>query len=196
MRLSTFCIQNDYHAIIYLFSLKPIYLEHATHCLSLQIYPALISILLSLTPSVTLTIHPITGPAWQRKLKFKPLRTFDLCGVTPWSKIASDIFVYQQNHFLLKVDYYSKWPEIMILKDLSSLQVINSLKSIFSKYGIPDELISDNGPQYASKECRNSAKEYMCTFVHSTSSFISQIKWTGREDGTKSSRKTKILTKH
>lgn len=148
------------------------YLEHATHCLSLLIYPALISILLSLTPSVTLTIHPITGPAWQRKLKFKPLRTFDLCGVTPWSKIASDIFVYQQNHFLLIVDYYSKWPEIMILKDLSSLQVINSLKSIFSKYGIPDELISDNGPQYASKGCRNSAKEYMYTIVHSTSSLL------------------------
>lgn len=86
----------------------------------------------------------------------------------PWSKIASDIFVYQQNHYLLIVDYYSKWPEIMILKDLSSFQVINSLKSIFSKYGIPDELISDNGPQYASKEFRDFAKEY--AFVHSTSS--------------------------
>lgn len=89
--------------------------------------------------------------------------------VRPWSKIASDIFVYQENHFLLIVDYYSKWPEIMIL-NLSLLQVINSLKSIFSKYGIPDVLISDNGPQYATKECRDSAKEYMYTFVHSTSS--------------------------
>lgn len=70
----------------------------------------------------------------------------------PWSKIASDIFVYQQSHYLLIVDYYSKWHEIMILTDQSSLQVINSLKSMFSKYGIDDELISDNGPQYASQE--------------------------------------------
>ena len=51
----------------------------------------------------------------------------------PWSKIASDIFEYQQNHYLLTVDYYSKWPEITILKDLSSRQVINSLKSMYSK---------------------------------------------------------------
>lgn len=56
----------------------------------------------------------------------------------------------------------------MILKNLSSLQVINSLKSIFSKYEIPNELISDNGPQYASAEFRDFAKEY--AFVHSTSS--------------------------
>lgn len=70
----------------------------------------------------------------------------------PWSKIASDIFVYQQNHYLLIADHYSKWFKIMVLEDLSSLQVINSLKSIFSKYGILNELISDNGPQYASKE--------------------------------------------
>lgn len=78
----------------------------------------------------------------------------------PWSKIASDIFVYQQDHYLLIVDYYSKWFKIMMLKNLSSLQVINSLKSIFSKYGIPNELISDNGPQYESAEFRDFAKEY------------------------------------
>lgn len=88
--------------------------------------------------------------------------------VRPWSKIASDIFVYQQNHYLLIADHYSKWFKIMILNDLLSLQVINSLKSTFSKYGIPNELISDNGPQYAIKEFRNFAKEY--AFVHSTSS--------------------------
>ena len=86
----------------------------------------------------------------------------------PWSKIASDIFEYQQNHYLLTVDYYSKWPEITILKDLSSRQVINSLKSMYSKYGIPDELISDNGPQYASKEFKDFVNEY--GFMHTTSS--------------------------
>ncbi|XP_062594195.1 uncharacterized protein K02A2.6-like [Saccostrea cucullata] len=86
----------------------------------------------------------------------------------PLSKIASDIFVYKQNHYLLTVDYYSKWPEIIILKDLSSLQVINSLKSMYSKYGIPDELVSDNGPQYASKEFKDFTKEY--GFIHTTSS--------------------------
>ncbi|XP_048751787.2 uncharacterized protein K02A2.6-like [Ostrea edulis] len=86
----------------------------------------------------------------------------------PWSKIASDIFAYQQNHYIIAVDYYSKWLEIKILKDLSSCQVVNSLKSMYSKYGIPDELVSDNGPQYTSKEFKDFTKEY--GFTHTTSS--------------------------
>lgn len=85
----------------------------------------------------------------------------------------------------------------MVLEDLSSLQVINSLKSIFSKYGILNELISDNGPQESS-EFRDFAKEY--AFVHSTSSplyprldgqaerMVQTAKWI--------LKKTKTLTKH
>jgi len=44
------------------------------------------------------------------------------------------------------VEYYTKWIEIAKLSSLSSNNVICHLKkSQFAKYGIPDELISDNG---------------------------------------------------
>ena len=42
------------------------------------------------------------------------------------------------------------------------------MKSIFARHGIPQELISDNGPQYSSREFTDFAKEY--GFVHTTSS--------------------------
>ena len=70
----------------------------------------------------------------------------------PWAKIASDIFVLDHSHYLLTVDYYSKWIEIVKMTELSSKYVISAMKSQFAKSGIPDELITDNGPQYACRE--------------------------------------------
>jgi hypothetical protein len=86
----------------------------------------------------------------------------------PWAKIASDIFVLDHSHYLLTVDYYSKWIEIVKMTELSSKYVVSAMKSQFAKYGIPDELITDNGPQYTCQEFREFAKEY--GFIHTTSS--------------------------
>ncbi len=46
--------------------------------------------------------------------------------------------------------------------------MISALKSNFARYGIPDVLISDNGPQYSAKEFEAFAKSY--EFTHQTSS--------------------------
>ena len=62
----------------------------------------------------------------------------------PWAKIGSDLFELNGAHYLLSVDYYSKWIEI------AKLSNICHLKSQFARYRIPDEVISDNGPQYSS----------------------------------------------
>ena len=54
------------------------------------------------------------------------------------------------------------------MTELTAKYAIAALKGQFAKYGIPDELITDNGPQYACKEFRGFSKEY--GFVHNTSS--------------------------
>ena len=46
--------------------------------------------------------------------------------------------------------------------------MIQRLKSIFARHGIPQQVMSDNGPQYSSIEFYRFAKDYQ--FVHSTSS--------------------------
>ena len=72
------------------------------------------------------------------------------------------------NEYLIVVDYNSKFVEIAALRNESSKCVIDNLKKMFSRYGIPKEVFSDNGPQFSSKEFRDSS----CTwdFVHNTSS--------------------------
>ena len=53
--------------------------------------------------------------------------------------------------YLLVVDYFSRWPEVVKLVSTNSL-AIDALKSVFSRHGIPQTLMNNSGPQYASQE--------------------------------------------
>ena len=70
----------------------------------------------------------------------------------PWAKVGADLFEFNNQHYLLIVDYFSKGPEISKLDNLSAKNVISYTKSQISRNGIPDELISDNGHQFACEE--------------------------------------------
>ena len=48
------------------------------------------------------------------------------------------------------------------------MSVISHLKSIFARHGIPEVVVSDNGPQYSSAVFEEFSKEY--EFDHVTSS--------------------------
>ena len=86
----------------------------------------------------------------------------------PWQRVASDFFTLNGADYLLVVDYFSRYPEIVKMRSTTSKATIEALKSIFARHGIPETLISDNGPQYSSKEFAEFAKSY--DFCHVTSS--------------------------
>jgi len=54
------------------------------------------------------------------------------------------------------------------LCDLSSKTVIKKMKVHFAVHGIPSKLLTDNGPQFASREFESFANEW--NFEHDTSS--------------------------
>lgn len=57
---------------------------------------------------------------------------------------------------MLVVDYFSKFPELVSLKKASTDKyVINALKSIFSRFGIPKTLVTDNGSPFNSESFSN-----------------------------------------
>ena len=65
-------------------------------------------------------------------------------------------------------DYFSNYIEVENLNKTTSGDVTKALKSMFARYGVPDIVISDNGPQFASEEFTKFSKQW--NFDHITSS--------------------------
>ena len=54
--------------------------------------------------------------------------------------------------FLIVVDSHSKWLEVELMHSITSEATIEKLREMFARYGIPQQLVSDNGPQFTSQE--------------------------------------------
>ncbi len=78
----------------------------------------------------------------------------------PWSKVAMDLYSLNGKDYLIVVDYTSNFPEVALLSGTTSTQVITRIKSIFARHGIPRTVVSDNGPQFSSREFRDFAEHY------------------------------------
>ena len=66
----------------------------------------------------------------------------------PWSRVAVDMFTLERKEYVVLVDYYSDFIGVQELSDVASASVIQFLKEQLSRHGIPDVLVSDNGPQW------------------------------------------------
>ena len=86
----------------------------------------------------------------------------------PWQSVAMDLFMLNGANYVLIVDYFSRYPEVIKLKSTSSKAVIEAVKAVFSRHGIPETVRSDNGPQFSSDEFARFAADY--GFRHTTSS--------------------------
>ena len=78
----------------------------------------------------------------------------------PWQVVGSDLFTLKNTQYLLVVDYFSRYPEIVKLSSTTSTDVITALKTMFARFGIPEVLRSDNGPQYSSEEFSRFMRRY------------------------------------
>jgi len=66
----------------------------------------------------------------------------------PWQMIGTDLFELDNLNYLIVVDYFSRYIEVAAMqKTTKSHEVIRTLKAIFARHGIPEEVRSDNGPQ-------------------------------------------------
>ena len=60
--------------------------------------------------------------------------------------------LYLGKTFLVLVDTHSKWPEVITMSSTTSQSDIEVLCSLFSHYGLPKQIMSDNGTQFTSEE--------------------------------------------
>ena len=78
----------------------------------------------------------------------------------PMHCVGTDLFEYKQKPYLLMIDYFSSYPWVRPLKNISSTSVIEGMQSVFTEFGYPYQIHSDSGSQYSSKEFMTFAKQY------------------------------------
>ena len=86
-----------------------------------------------------------------------------------WQQVGTDLFTFKGKEYLI-VDYFSRYPEIARLNSTTFRGITLALK-IFSWHGIPEQVRSDNGPQYSLAEFAEFSSSY--GFKHITSVPIS-----------------------
>ncbi|XP_032879397.1 uncharacterized protein K02A2.6-like [Amblyraja radiata] len=77
----------------------------------------------------------------------------------PWKWVHIDYAgPFQESMFLVVVDAHSKWPEVIKMSSTTSQKMIATLRTIFARYGLPEQICSDNGPQFVSEDFKKFLK--------------------------------------
>ena len=98
----------------------------------------------------------------------EPLECHDI-PTKPWSILGVDIFDLHSEQWLIIADYYSKFPVLRKLPQPAPCStVVQLMKSVFSEYGIPDRVVSDNGPHFSGSAFKEFSNDWQ--FQHVTSS--------------------------
>ena len=83
-------------------------------------------------------------------------------------KLGIDFFESQSTTYLLIAEYYSRFPVIRKVRTTVTSATAETLRQVFSEYGFPQIVMTDNGPPFSSKEFAAFANQYR--FDHITSS--------------------------
>ena len=69
-----------------------------------------------------------------------------------WERIHIDFAELNKQNYLIVIDAYSKWLEVIEISTTTSQQTIIELRKLFARFGLPKVVVSDNGPQLVSTE--------------------------------------------
>lgn len=80
----------------------------------------------------------------------------------PWVHIAVDFMgpLPSGHNLLVLIDYFSRFVEVIIMKEISAKNTIQALHETFCRYGIPESIKSDNGPQFVSESLQSFCTEF------------------------------------
>ena len=107
----------------------------------------------SITADIEQTVQTCTNCAMMaRDPQRVPLHPWDF-PMKPWQRLHLDYAgPFKGKMWLILIDAYSKWPEVHVMTEITSKATIKQLRQIFAVQGLPEHIITDNGPQFVSKE--------------------------------------------
>ena len=96
-------------------------------------------------------VHGRTGCQLQQKQPTTaPLHPWEW-PAHPWQRVHVDFpGPSLESMSLLLGDAHSKWPEVVPMNSMTAEKIVDFLQTIFVRHGLPDQLVSDDGPQFVS----------------------------------------------
>jgi transposase InsO family protein len=86
-----------------------------------------------------------------------------------WERIHIDFTgPYDGLQWFVVIDAFSRWLEIFPMPSATASGSINVLRSLFARYGIPRQIVSDNGSQFRSQEFRDFCKNNGSRLIFTT----------------------------
>ena len=127
-------------------------------------------------PKLDADLERITRAFWQCSKTRNALAP--LCPWTwpsgPWKRVYVDFATSEGQHYLILVDAYSKWPEVAgPMRSTDTAATISVLSNLFTRYGFPEQVVSDNGPPFKSKEFLSKATQASTRVLYTSLIFCS-----------------------
>lgn len=91
----------------------------------------------------------------------------------PWQMVAVDVLEvpvsYKNNRYILVIqDYFTKWAEAIPMRDQTAARITEELIKVFSVFGVPDVLHSDQGKNFESTLLKETLQAFGIAKSHTT----------------------------
>ena len=93
----------------------------------------------------------------------------------PWQQIHLDFGgPFMGKMLLVVIDSHSKWPEVLEMNTTTAAKTVTVLREMFADYGLLEQVVTDNEPQFTSTEFRQfltakGVKHFLCSPYHPSS---------------------------
>ena len=108
----------------------------------------------------------------------------DHCGISRMKAIAGSYLWWpgldQELESLAKSCLQcTKWPEVVIMSDTTAEKTVDALRAIFATHGLPEQVVSDSGPQFTSQVFEqfmklNGIRHLRCSPYHPSSNGLAE----------------------
>ena len=143
---------------------SPWYCSYQSYCSWIQWWPELNEQIEEMTKSCTICQKVKNTPV------VAPLHPWTSSS-RPWQRLHINFAGPFQGHmFLIVVGSHSKWPEVVPMSKTITDATITELCRLFSSYGLPDQVVSDNRPQFVSEEFKSFRVKHICYSLYHSSS--------------------------
>ncbi|XP_045511104.1 uncharacterized protein K02A2.6-like [Colias croceus] len=81
----------------------------------------------------------------------------------PWQRVHADFAECGGVKYFILVDAFSKWIEVSAMKRTDTESTVSVLRSMFARFGLPSQLVTDNGPPSSITSCITALLKFVYT---------------------------------